>query len=175
MRTPVYISYPVAVDIPQLETALREAQERASKALEAFAPKHRGGELEGFMASRAAVLQAERNLAAAKGEQYAVPIEFPVSWEPGAPLPFLLKNDYRTFLTFLVRDIDPNWVGSYVSVRDPNSNLNERLALVEFEQCVCTMMRTPNEEVLHGHPLNGKGLAGYEAMLVQNSVWLKGA
>jgi hypothetical protein len=160
------------MDIPQLETVLREAQERASKAVEALAPKHRGGEVEEFMASRAAVLQAERNLAAAKGEQYAVPIEFPVSWEPGAPLPFLLQNDYRTFLTFLVRDNDPNWDGSYVSVRDPN-NLSERLAVVEFERCVSTKMGTPNEEVLHGHPLNGKGLAGYGAMLVQNSVWLK--
>jgi hypothetical protein len=34
-------------------------------------------------------------------------------------------------------------------------------------------MGTPNEEVLRGHPLNGKGLAGHEVMLVKNSTWLK--
>jgi hypothetical protein len=34
-------------------------------------------------------------------------------------------------------------------------------------------MGTPNDEVIHSHPLNGKGLAGYEAMSVKNSTWLK--
>jgi hypothetical protein len=47
--------------------------------------KHQGGEVEEFTAARAAVLLAERNLAAAKGEQYAVPIEFPVSLGYGRP------------------------------------------------------------------------------------------
>ena len=159
--------------IPELETALREAQERASRAAKALAPKHRGGEVEELTAARDAVLQAERHLAAAKGEPYAVPVEFPVSWDTGAPLPYLLRNDHRTFLTFFLRDIDPNWDGSYVSVRDPNSNLSEKLAVVEFERCICTKMGTPNDEVLHGHPLSGKGLAGYQPMAVKNSMWLK--
>jgi hypothetical protein len=67
--------------IPELENALREAQSRASRAIAALAPKHRGGEMEEFTTARDAVLQAERALAAAKGEPYAVPIEFPVSWD----------------------------------------------------------------------------------------------
>ncbi len=159
--------------IPELETALREAQGRASRAAKALAPKHRGGEVEEFRAARDAVLQAERSLAAAKGEPYAVPVVFPVSWDTGAPLPYLLRNDHRTFLTFFLRDIDPNWDGSYVSVRDPNSNLSGKLAVVEFERCICTKMGTPNDEVLHGHPLSGKGLAGYQPMAVKNSIWLK--
>jgi hypothetical protein len=58
-------------------------------------------------------------------------------------------------------------------VRNPNSGLSEKLALVEFERCICAKMGDPNEEVLHGHPLYGKGLAGYEAMAVENSTWLK--
>jgi len=37
--------------------------------------------MEEFRAAREAVLQAERNLAAAKGEEYAVPVEFPVCWD----------------------------------------------------------------------------------------------
>jgi hypothetical protein len=52
-------------------------------------------------------------------------------------------------------------------------SLSEKLALVEFERCLCTKMGTPNDEVLHGHRLHGKGLAGYEAMAVENSTWLK--
>src|ERR1051326_1053079 len=158
--------------IPEREIALREAKARQSRAIAALAPKHCGGETEEFMAARAAVLQAERDLAAAKGEQYAVPMEFPVSWDHGAPLPHLLKNDYRTFLVFFLQDVDPNWDGTYVSVREPNSNVSEKLALVAFERCICAKMGTPNDEVLHGHPLYGKGLAAYEAMSVENSTWL---
>lgn len=159
--------------IPKLETALHKAQSRQLKAIAALAPKHRGGEAEEFNAARTAVLQAERNLAAAKGEEYAVPIEFPVRWDTGAPLPYLLQNDYRTFLAFFLHTVDPNWDGTYVNVRNPSGELSEKLALVEFERCVCTKMGTPNDEVLHGHPLYGKGLAGYEAMAVENSNWLK--
>jgi hypothetical protein len=161
------------VGIDDLESALRQAKARQSKAIAALAPKHRAGEVEEFNAARTAVLQAERNLAAAKGEEYAVPIEFPVRWDTGAPLPYLLQNDYRTFLALFLHTVDPNWDGTYVNVRNPSSELSEKLALVEFERCVCTKMGTPNDEVLHGHPLYGKGLAGYEAMAVENSNWLK--
>lgn len=161
------------MDIAKLETALHEAQARQSKAIAALAPKHRGGEVEEFNAARTAVLEAERNLAAAKGEEHAIPIEFPVRWDTGAPLPYLLQNDYRTFLAFFLQTVDPDWDGTYVNVRNPGSELSEKLALVEFERCVCTKMGTPNDEVLHGHRLYGKGLAGYEAMAVENSTWRK--
>lgn len=163
------------MSIPELEAALREAQERVSRTMETDTQTHmvRVSRFEDLRVARDAKLQAERNLAAAKGEPHAVPIEFPVSWDVGAPLPYLLQNDYRTFLTFYVHDVDPGWDGSNVSVRHPNSNVNEKLAVVEFERCMCTKMGTPNDEVLCGHPLNGKGLAGYQAMLVKNSLWLK--
>jgi hypothetical protein len=71
--------------IPQLEDALRFAQERRTRASAALAPKHKGGEVEEFRDAQDALLKAERDLAAAKGEQYAVPIEFPVAWDIGAP------------------------------------------------------------------------------------------
>jgi hypothetical protein len=162
------------VGVVDLETALCEAQARQSRAFAALAPKHRGGEMEEFYAACNAVLQAERDLAAAKGEEYAVPVEFPVRWSTGAPLPCLLQSDYRTFLSFFLQeDRNPNWDGTHVCVRSPGDGVSERIALVEFERCICTKMGTPNDEVLHGHPLNGKGLAGYQAMSVKNSRWLK--
>lgn len=161
------------MSIPQLEAELREAQERVAKAID---PKNKMVHAKGFEelhAAREAVLLAERNLAAAKNEPHAVPIDFAVSWDVGAPLPYLLQNDYQTFLTFFVCDVDPAWDGSYTTPRPPNSNLSEKLAVVEFESCRCTKMGDPNDEVLHGHPLNGKGLEGYTAMCVKNSPWLK--
>jgi hypothetical protein len=161
--------------IPELEAALRKAQERLSGTMESDSQNHMVQVLsfEALGAARDGVLQAERNLAAGKGEPFAFPIDFPVSWDVGAPLPYLLQNDYKTFLTFFVRDLDPDWDGTYVSVRSPNSESKEKLAVVEFDRCKCTRMGTPNEEVLHGHPLGGKGLAGYQAMSVKNSPWLR--
>ena len=98
--------------LAELETTLQEARERQRRAIKALAPKHQGGEVEEFRAATAAVLDAERALAAAKGEQYAVEIPFPVSWDTGAPLPHLLQSDYRTFLVFFLREI--NALGRHV-------------------------------------------------------------
>jgi hypothetical protein len=161
------------VTLAGLETTLQEARERQKRAIKALAPKHKGGEDEEFRAATAAVLDAERALAAAKGEQYAVEIPFPVSWDTGAPLPHLLESDYRAFLVFFLREIDPRWDGTYVHVRHPGDTDIEKLGVVEFERCICTKMGTPNDEVLRGHPLYGKGLVGYRAQSVENSNWLK--
>src|SRR5947209_3670485 len=81
--------------------------------------------------AKEAVLRLERELAAAKGEEHAIPLDFPVQWDAGAPLPHLLRNDYRCFLTFYVREDDPDWDGTYVHVKDPGSPDVESLALVE--------------------------------------------
>jgi len=159
--------------LSELETELQRAQERQRKAMKALPGKHKGGEEEEFKAACDAVLGAERALAAAKGEQYAVEIAFPVSWDTGAPMPHLLKSDDRTFLIFYLRNIDPHWDGTYVYVRDPSSPDIQKLGVVEFEHCVCTKMGTPNDEVFHGHPLHGNGFVGYRALVVENSNWLK--
>jgi len=156
-----------------LETALVDAQRRLERATKARAPKHKGGEVEEYLTAHNALLVAERELAAAKDEPYAVPINFPVQWDTGAPLPYLLQSDYRTFLVFFLRDTDPDWDGSYVNIRYSDSPSPSSLAIVEFKRCLCTKMGTPNEEVLHGHPLNGKGLEGYRPLRVENSIWIK--
>ena len=157
--------------IPELENALQLAQERQRRAINALAPKHRGGEVEEFRAAQDALLQAERDLAAAKGEQHAVPIDFPVAWDVGAPLPHLLQNDHRTFLVFFLRDVDPNWNG-IPKIIYPDSAEVRRLAVVEV-RCVCAKFGAPNDEVFHGHPLYGKGFESYRALVVENSNWLK--
>ena len=156
-----------------LEKSLEAAQAREQKAVAALAPKHKGGEWEEYEAAVADVMAAERALAAARGEPHAVPIEFPVRWSIGAPLPYLLQNDYRTFLVFFVHEADPNWDGTYTTIQQPNSADANDLAIVEFRGCVSAKMGAPNDEVLHGHPVHGKGLEGYRAMKLENSPWLK--
>ena len=129
--------------------------------------------MEEFAAARESVLAAERALAAAQNETHAVPIEFPVRWDTGAPLPYLLLSDYRTFLVFLLAEADPPLDGSYVKIRSVNDPNLTNLAVVEFKRCVSAKMGTPNDEVFHGHPLHGKGLQSYRPLQVINSPWTK--
>lgn len=91
-------------NIQELEKNLAKATERLKAACKALEPKHKGGEWEEYHAAHAEQMIAERELAAAKCEEYAVPLSFPYAWDVGAPLPYLLQNDYRTFVTFLLRE-----------------------------------------------------------------------
>src|SRR5262245_3031305 len=159
--------------IAELEQKLAEAKERLAKALKALAPKHKGGEMEQFRAAHSVVLTLEREVAGAKGEEYAVPLDFPVKWDTGAPLPHLFVSDNRALLTFYLSEPDPKWDGTYVTVKDPSDGCTEPLALVEFERCHSAKLGGPNDEVFGGHPLYGRGLEGYEAQLVQNSGWVR--
>ncbi len=160
------------IDIPALEKQLRDAKKRFEEACKAMAPVHKGGEWEEYHAADVALLAVERELAEAKGEEYAIPFDFPVQWDTGAPLPFLIVNDYKTFLLFHVRVDDPEWDGTYITIQDPANANADPMALVEFEGCASAKLGAPNDEVFEGHPLYGKGLEGYTAQIVRNSKWL---
>jgi len=95
-----------------------------------------------------------------------------VRWCTGAPLPHLIANDYKTLLVFLVDRPDPKWDGSYVTIKSPADRDVESLALVEFIRCASAKLGNPNDEVLSGHPLDGKGLDPYTPQIVRNSRWL---
>lgn len=155
-----------------LEERLLAARARRDGAMKALAPKHKGGEWDEYRSAQAALLVAERELAAFENEEHAVPLEFPVRWDTGAPLPHLLVNDHRAFLVFLLRTIDPRWDDTYATIKSPASEQRESLALVEFKRCSAAKLGAPNEEVFAGHPLAGKGLEAYTAQLVRNSRWL---
>jgi hypothetical protein len=137
--------------IQELERALLAAQERLRQAIQTRVTDEHDR-------ASAALLTLERELAAAKGEEYAVPLDFPIQWDTGTPSPHLMMNDHRAFLTFYVNELDDDSV--------------EMLAVVEFNHCVSARMGAPNDEVFHGHPLYGKGFEFYAAQLVQNSAWL---
>jgi hypothetical protein len=161
------------IDTQELESRLRTAETRRQRAMKALAPKHKGGEWKEFWAANREVLGLERQLAAAKGEEYAEPCDFPLKWDAGAPLPHLMVNDRRALLAFLLSEPDPAWDGTYVNVKSPGDARAEPLGLVEFEYCLSAKLGAPNDEVFEGHPLNGKGLEAYGAQRVVNSRWLK--
>jgi hypothetical protein len=134
-------------DISELEAALARAiVERDQKDDAAWDADH------------ARVLDLERQLFAAKGEPYAIPVDFPVQWDVGAPSPHLFANDWNVFLIFLV------------SVDEPTQDAP--CAVVEFHFPQLVRFGSPNEDIHSGHYLYGKGQEPYTAQIVENSTWL---
>jgi hypothetical protein len=126
------------------------------------------GSPEDYRKAHRVVLQLERLLAASKNEEHAIPLEFPVTWETGAPMPHLIRNDYKCFLVFLAEE-------HYASLAESNGIKDEKgetLALVEFVGCTSAKLGSPGDEVFNGHPLSGKGIELYSAQEVVNSRWL---
>jgi hypothetical protein len=156
-----------------IEEQLAMANIRLKAAAAALAPKHKGGEIEEFSAACDEVHRLEREVARSRNEPYAIPCDFPVKWDVGAPLPFLLCNDYRTFLTFYASKRDSGWDGSRVKIINPASTEEALLCLVTFKHCMSAKLGHPNDEAQCGHFLEGRGLDGYTAQIVKNSPWLK--
>jgi hypothetical protein len=136
--------------IPELEKDLETAKEHLNQIVRAYKKDE-------FLSAQNKVLSIERKLAAERMEEYADPIDFPVQWDVGAPMPHLLSNGNRTFLAF------------YLQGRSSTGEV----ALVQFFCCHSVKMGNPNDEVFYGHPLHGKGLEYYSAQIVRNSKWIK--
>jgi hypothetical protein len=150
----------------ELRLALEAAKARLARAIKVVSK--RGGMTE-FGEAQEAMIAAERVLAAELGEPYAVPLEFPVQWDIGAPLPHLIMDDSQTFLLFFLSDTQLRRDGS-AAVANPGE---ECLATVEFKGCASAKMGVPNDEVFEGHPLHGKGLVRYRPLRVLNSTWIR--
>ncbi|MBU2709268.1 hypothetical protein KCM76_24950 [Zooshikella marina] len=158
--------------IAKLRDKLKAAQKIELRAIENAQQSFGERERAEFFAAHQALLNAERDLARASNQEFAEPIDFPVEWDIGAPLPFLLQNESHVYLTFYVKEVDPDWNGTYVRVVDAGTKEFSDLALISFENCISTRFGAPNDEVHEGHPLEGKGLESYTAQVVRNSRWI---
>ncbi|MFN3650974.1 MAG: hypothetical protein ACK47B_15470 [Armatimonadota bacterium] len=158
------------MSLEEIEQRLAAARQRREAAGEAMRRRWQGGELEQFRLAHDVVLDLEREVAAAKGEEYAVPLDFPVEWDVGAPLPHLLRSDYRTLLSFYARE--PVRDESAIKISTATDPDEELLAVVEFTGCVSAKLGSPNDEVQNGHALYRRGLDSYTAQRVVHSRWL---
>lgn len=141
-------------DLQQLVEELEQAREHLRQMATASIS------MEDYKVARSTELSLERKVAAAKNEEYAETIEFPARWDTGSPCPHLLTNGQKTYLLF------------YLQERLLEKWQNEAIVQVQFMGCFNTRFGAPNEEVMHGHPLYGKGIDYYEAQIVHNSKWL---
>lgn len=117
--------------LSELEANLHETRKRWKETITRDAP------LEERVAAGQAVLQAERALSLAQGEEN----------EP-----------------------DPEWDGSYVT--EMRTMDIHRIVLVEFIGSYAFQFGGPNDEVIGGHRLWGRGLNPYSAHVIANSRWL---
>jgi hypothetical protein len=155
--------------VEEIRRNLERARENLTAALSALAAKHRGGEWDRYRAAQAECISLERELARATGEDCAVEIPWQYPWEVGAPLPHVLSSGAKTLVMYNVREPDPTWDGSTASIVHPASSDLRLIAIVEFERCLAHKFGSPNDEVLHGHPLHGRGLVSYAAHVVERS------
>lgn len=152
-----------------LEARLKTAQEQLQAVMKQLPYSDPHTELDAALAE---LLAAERALAAARGEEYAIPLEGLPPSDVGAPLPHLLADGRRVLLVYYVAEHDPHWDGTYITMIDPAENRDALLAVVEFTGYLAVRMGLPNDEVLEGHPLDTHGLDAYAMHLVVNSSWI---
>jgi len=152
----------------QLREALRSAKARYKKLNTNLSLE----KLQDLQAADDVVANAERALSKYLNEPYAVNLEFPsqLRWDIGAPLPHLLQSDYQAFLVFLLAT--PIVKDSF-AIEESTQDLTDNVAIVEFTHCVACKMGSPNDEVIHGHPLYESGLRAYKPMSVENSLWIE--
>lgn len=117
------------------------------------------------------VLRLQRNLARLRGEEFCEELSFEFLWQTGAPLPQLLHNEQRTFLAYYLATAKASWPFATVEMISPEET-EDPIAVVEFIHCYGAKLAHPNDEVLHGHPLWGKGLDYYSPFVVVNSSWI---
>ncbi len=156
----------------ELERELADARREIDRAGAALRGKHRGNEWADFGAAQERLLQAERALAEARAEEHAVPCPGFPAWDVGAPLPHLFTQGRKTSLVYLTREPDPTWDGRRAHMVERRDEELYLVALVQFQRVISVRMGAPNDEVLHGHPLFGKGLAAYQPLVVMRSSWL---
>ncbi len=157
-------------DISEYERRLTRAKLLADEAFQRGEEGSAPSKWKEYLDARQAVLQAERDLAQANGEEAALEIEWKMPWDNGAPLPHVLSSGHMTLLLYHIAEPDPGWDGTYVNVVGVDTP--GRIALVEFVWCHAFKFGGPNDEVFGGHPLTGKGFGGYGAYVVANSMWL---
>jgi len=88
-------------------------------------------------------------------------------WSYGAPLPFIMSDDYKTVLFYYMQNSIYN--GKSMSV---THDMQDNIAFVEFENCYAHKLEGINEEVINAHPLMKDG-GTYDIFIIENSSWIE--
>jgi hypothetical protein len=53
--------------------------------------------------------------------EFARVLEWSPQWDTGAPMPQVFSNGRKIFLIYLIREVDPNWDGTFTTLIDNTS------------------------------------------------------
>ena len=104
-------------------------------------------------------LTAERDLAAAHGEQYAQVIETGPRWDAGAPLPHVISSGSRAFVACRASQPDPDRDGTFVKVVSSAGTDPSLFVVTEMRGCSQIRFGGPNgrlprsRSLRDGHPV----------------------
>ena len=143
------------MEIEQLQRKLLEAQTMLDQ------KRKDGASINEILAAYEAIHQAERTLAAAQEQEYAVELHLGIVPEASISGAHLFQDESHHFLAF--NSMRPRPDGG---LRQPSG-----LAIVELIGCLITRFGHPNDEALPGHSLFHRGLEGYGIYEVHNSMW----
>lgn len=90
----------------------------------------------------------------------------------GAPLPFVVSDEYKLLLAYIVQNAPPDWDGTSVRVVTPTTP-SEPIVLIEFNRYCSYMFGMPNDEAFNGHPLASRGLHPYSVFRIEHSSWIR--
>ena len=144
------------MDIRHLEEQLAKARMHLEQVLKA------DREMREILVASEAVASAQRALAAAKGEAYAVRHDIGFLPEAAVSGPVLLQSEDAVVLTF-----------NAMRQRHDGRREDAGTGIVELDLCSLTKFGYPNDEALPGHPLHDRGLDAYGVFEVCNSSWIK--
>ncbi len=147
------------MNISELQNQLASAKEHLAQVLKKGIDTNK---LQESLAAFEAVATAQRALAAAKGEEHAVPYDIGFTPEAAVSEPVLLQTDSAAILTF-----------SAVRPTPEGRREDAGYAIVELDLCSLTKFGYPNDEALSGHPLYEKGLGEYGVYEVYHSSWVR--
>src|SRR5262249_47171776 len=122
------------MDIAHLEEQLASARKHLAQVLHAGRSADKSQK---SLAAFEAVASAQRALAAAKGEEYAVPYDLGFVPEAAVSAPVLLQNDGGAILTF-----------SAMRQRHDGKREDAGYGIVEIDSCSLTKFGYPNDEAL---------------------------
>jgi hypothetical protein len=92
--------------------------------------------------------------------------------EPGAPMPLVVADDFRTVLAYIASDAVAPTADSPSQTQTSPAGA-EPFALVTFDICYAHMFGPPNDEAIAGHPLHRRGVVPYGAFEVLDSSWIR--
>ncbi len=121
----------------------------------------------------ASLQESQRQLAAARHDAWAEPLDLGVAWDTGAPLPHLVSNGSTAMLFCRAAVVDPNWDGTYATAVSASDQAPSGMLEFTFSRCHAVKLGGPNDEALNGHPLYNKGLQVYAPHVIHNSDWIR--